>query len=145
MRNFKRALALVLAAILVVGAFATVSAARTSEEKWYQVGIDYLQDIGVDYISPSQAEMKITREQFVYWMAKIESHQLLDEAWDDEIWLGTDMKFADVKPGENKFAAIAYAHQSGFIIGEDDDGDGEYTFAPDRTIILGEVLLSSLE
>ena len=139
MRNFKRALALVLAAILVVGAFATVSAARTSEEKWYQVGIDYLQDIGVDYISPSQAEMKITREQFVFWMAKIESHQLLDEAWDDEIWLGADMKFADVKPGENKFAAIAYAHQSGFIIGEDDDGDGEYTFAPDRTIILGEV------
>ena len=139
MRNFKRALALVLAAILVVGTFATVSAARTSEEKWYQVGIDYLQDIGVDYISPSQAEMKITREQFVYWMAKIESHQLLDEAWDDEIWLGSEMKFADVKPGENKFAAIAYAHQSGFIIGEDDDGDGEYTFAPDRTIILGEV------
>ena len=73
MRNFKRALALVLAAILVVGTFATVSAARTSEEKWYQVGIDYLQDIGVDYISPSQAEMKITREQFVLWMAKIES------------------------------------------------------------------------
>lgn len=139
MRNFKRALALVLAAILVVGTFATVSAARTSEEKWYQNAIDYLQDIGVDYISPSQAEMKITREQFVYWMAKIESHQLLDEAWDDEIWLGSEMKFADVKPGENKFAAIAYAHQSGFIIGEDDDGDGEYTFAPDRTIILGEV------
>ena len=139
MRNFKRALALVLAAILVVGTFATVSAARVSEEKWYQVGIDYLQEIGVDYISPSQAEMEITREEFVLWIAKIESHQLLDEAWDDEIWLGTDMAFADVQPGEDKFAAIAYAHQSGFITGEDDDGDGVYTFAPDRNIILGEV------
>ena len=136
MRNFKRALALVLAAILVVGTFATVSAARAAEDKWYQIGVDYLQEIGVDYISPSQAEMNITREEFVLWVAKIESHQLLEEAWDDEI---ADMKFTDVVAGENQFAAIAYAHQSGFIKGEDDDGDGVYTFAPTRFITLGEV------
>ena len=139
MRNFKRLLAFVLAVILTVGTFSTVSAARAGEEKWYQNAINYLQNIGVDYISPSQAEMKITREEFVLWIAKIESHQLLDEAWDDEIWLGSDIGFSDVHPGEDKFAAIAYAHQSGFIMGEDDDGDGVYTFAPDRNIILGEV------
>ena len=139
MRNFKRLLAFVLAVILTVGTFSTVSAARAGEEKWYQNAINYLQNIGVDYISPSQAEMKITREEFVLWIAKIESHQLLDEAWEAELGFGTEMKFDDVKPGEDKFAAIAYAHQSGFIMGEDDDGNGVFSFSPDRNIILGEV------
>ena len=138
MRNFKRALALVLAAILVVGTFATVSAAKADEGKWYQDAIDYLHNIGVDSITPSQADMEITREQFVLWIAKIESHQLLDEAWSDKTNFEGKMPVDDIDDA-NYYAAIAYAFQSGFIKGEDDDKNGVYQFAPDRIITLGEV------
>ena len=73
MRNFKRTLALVLAVLVVVGTFATVSAAETP---WYQPGVDYIQGIGVDTITPAKAQQKITRNDFILWVAKIESHQL---------------------------------------------------------------------
>ena len=126
MRNFKRTLALVLAVLVVVGAFATVSAAETP---WYQPGVDYIQSIGVDSISATKAEQKITRNDFVLWVAKIESHQLLDSAWRDEV-AGVD--FTDVTDAHHK-AAIAYSKQAHFIIG---NGDG--TFAPDKATTLAE-------
>lgn len=126
MRNFKRTLALVLAVLFVAGAFATVSAAETP---WYQPGVDYIQAIGVDTISAAKAEQKITRNDFVLWIAKIESKQLLDSAWRDEI-AGVD--FSDVTDAHHK-AAIAYSKQANFIIG---NGDG--TFAPDKATTLAE-------
>ncbi|MBQ8496727.1 MAG: S-layer homology domain-containing protein [Clostridia bacterium] len=126
MRNFKRTLALVLAVLVVVGTFATVSAAETP---WYQPGVDYIQSIGVDSISATKADQKITRNDFVLWVAKIESHQLLDSAWKDEV-AGVD--FTDVTDAHHK-AAIAYSKQAHFIIG---NGDG--TFAPDKATTLAE-------
>ncbi len=126
MRNFKRTLALVLAVLVVVGTFATVSAAETP---WYQPGVDYIQAIGVDTITPAKAEQKITRNDFVLWVAKIESHQLIDSAWKDAV-AGVD--FTDVTDAHHK-AAIAYSKQAKFIIG---NGDG--TFAPDKATTLAE-------
>lgn len=126
MRNFKRTLALVLAVLVVVGTFATVSAAETP---WYQPGVDYIQAIGVDTITPAKAEQKITRNDFVLWVAKIESHQLLDSAWRDEV---AGVAFSDVTDAHHK-AAIAYSKQAKFIIG---NGDG--TFAPDKATTLAE-------
>ena len=126
MRNFKRTLALVLAVLVVVGTFATVSAAETP---WYQPGVDYIQGIGVDSITPTKAEQKITRNDFVLWVAKIESHQLLDSAWRDEV---AGVAFSDVTDAHHK-AAIAYSKQAKFIIG---NGDG--TFAPDKATTLAE-------
>ena len=126
MRNFKRTLALVLAVIMVVGTFATVSAAETP---WYQVGVDYIQGIGVDNVSAAKAEQKITRNDFVLWIAKIESKQLLDSAWKDEI---ASVNFTDVTDEHHK-AAIAYSKQANFI-----QGNGDGTFAPDKATTLAE-------
>ena len=126
MRNFKRTLALVLAVLVVVGTFATVSAAETP---WYQPGVDYIQGIGVDTITPAKAQQKITRNDFILWVAKIESHQLSENAWKDEI---AGVSFTDVNDSHHK-AAIAYSKQANFIVG---NGDG--TFSPDKATTLGE-------
>ncbi len=126
MRNFKRTLALVLAVLVVVGTFATVSAAETP---WYQPGVDYIQGIGVDTITPAKAQQKITRNDFILWIAKIESHQLSENAWRDEI---AGVEFTDVNDSHHK-AAIAYSKQANFIVG---NGDG--TFSPDKATTLGE-------
>ncbi|MBQ8419345.1 MAG: S-layer homology domain-containing protein, partial [Clostridia bacterium] len=71
----------------------------------------------------------MTRDEFVFWVAKIESCNTEDSVWDDEI---ANVVFTDVKDGHHK-AAIAYAHQAGYI-----KGNGDGTFAPDKTISLAE-------
>ena len=126
MRNFKRTLALVLAVIMVVGTFATVSAASTS--KWYDKAVEMLDNAGISNIGNTAAE-PITRNEFVMWIAKIESLQLSDDAWNDEI---ASVVFTDVTEAHHR-AAIAYSYKANFIIG---NGDG--TFAPDKTLSLAE-------
>lgn len=127
MRNFKRTLALVLAVIMVIGTFATVSAASTSD-KWYAEAVKYLEDKNIANIGDT-ADEPMTRDEFVFWVAKIESCNTEDSVWDDEI---ANVVFTDVKDGHHK-AAIAYAHQAGYI-----KGNGDGTFAPDKTISLAE-------
>ncbi len=126
MRNFKRTLALVLAVIMVVGTFATVSAASTSN--WYDKAVEALDDAGISNIGKTAAE-PLTRNEFVMWIAKIESLQLSEDAWNDEI---ASVVFTDVTEAHHR-AAIAYSYKANFIIG---NGDG--TFAPDKTLSLAE-------
>ena len=125
MRNFKRTLALVLAVIMVIGTFATVSAAST---KWYDEAVEMLDNAGISNIG-KDAAAPLTRNEFVMWIAKIESLQLSEDAWNDEI---ASVVFTDVTEAHHR-AAIAYSYKANFIIG---NGDG--TFAPDKTLSLAE-------
>ena len=127
MRNFKRTLALVLAVIMVVGTFATVSAASTTA-KWYDKAVEMLDNAGISNIGKGAAE-PLSRNEFVMWIAKIESLQLSEDAWNDEI---ASVVFTDVTDAHHK-AAIAYSYKANFIIG---NGDG--TFAPDKQLSLAE-------
>ncbi len=124
MKNFKRILALVIATIMVVGTTAGLSAAG----KWYSDAVTYLENTGIATIG-SKAEEKITRNEFVLWIAKLETKQLDDSAWNDEI---ANTTFTDVTDDHHK-AAIAYSERRGFIVG---NGDG--TFSPDKAITLAE-------
>ncbi len=126
MRNFKKTLALVLAIVMVIGTFATVSAAST--EKWYDKAVARLDAIGISNIGDTAGEY-LSRNEFVMWIAKLESHNLIDEAWNDEI---ASVDFTDVTDAHHK-AAIAYSYKANFIVG---NGDG--TFAPDKTLSLAE-------
>lgn len=125
MKNFKRILALVIAVIMVVGTTAGLSAAGS---KWYSKAVAFIEGNGIAIIG-SHADDKLTRNEFVLWVAKLESHQLSDAAWNDEI-AGTS--FSDVTE-EHHRAAIAYSERRGFIIG---NGDG--TFSPDKSVTLAE-------
>lgn len=124
MKNFKRILALVIATIMVVGTTAGLSAAG----KWYSEAVTYLENTGIATIG-TKADEKITRNEFVLWVAKLETKQLDDSAWNDEI---ANTTFTDVTDEHHK-AAIAYSQRRGFIIG---NGDG--TFSPDKAITLAE-------
>jgi hypothetical protein len=108
-----------------MGTFATVSAAPAD---WYKEAVDYLEDSGIATIGKT-ADEPMTRNEFVLWVSKIESHQLSNNAWRDEV---ASAVFTDVTDNHNK-AAIAYAHNAGYIIG---NGDG--TFSPDKTISFAE-------
>ena len=125
MKNFKRILALVIAVIMVVGTTAGLSAAGG---KWYSEAVSFIENNSIAIIG-SHADDKLTRNEFVLWVAKLESHQLSDAAWNDEI-AGTS--FSDVTE-EHHRAAIAYSERRGFIIG---NGDG--TFSPDKYVTLAE-------
>ncbi len=124
MKNFKRTLALVLAVIMVVGTFASVSAANVA---WYADGVKVIESLGIATIG-STAEDKITRDEFVLWVAKIESGLVADSYWTSAM----ATPFTDVTEEHNQ-AAIAYSYSRDFIVG---NGDG--TFAPDKNITLGE-------
>lgn len=125
MKNFKRILALVIAVIMVVGTFASLSAAGS---KWYSEAVSYIEGKGIAVIG-ANADKKITRNEFVLWVAKIESHQPSDSAWNDEI---ANTTFSDVTDAHHK-AAIAYSARRYFIIG---NGDG--TFSPDKATSFAE-------
>ncbi len=129
MRNFKRALALVLAFIMIVGTFATVSATGKTGSVWYDKAVDDLDSMGISDIGNTAAQT-LSRNEFVFWIAKIESGSLEDSVWKDEI---ASVTFNDVNDNHHK-AAIAYAHLAEFII-----GDGEGNFLPDKELTLGEL------
>ncbi len=126
MRNFKRILALVLSVIMIVGTFATVSAAST--DMWYDEAVDALDGTGVSEIGDTAAD-EVTRNEFVLWIAKIASGQPSNTAWLDKI---ASVNFDDVDETHYQ-AAIAYAWKYGYI-----EGNGDGTFAPDKTISLAE-------
>lgn len=125
MKNFKRILALVIAIIMVVGTFASLSAAGS---KWYSKAVSFIEDNGIAVIG-TNADKKITRNEFVLWVAKIESHQLSDTAWNEQV---ANTTFTDVTDAHHK-AAIAYSARRNFIIG---NGDG--TFSPDKATTFAE-------
>lgn len=128
MKNFKRILALVLTLMFVVGSCASLSA-FSAAGKWYSTAVNWIEVNGIDTVG-STADSEIDRNTFAMWIAKIESTFVDDKLWDDKV---DSTSFADVKPGDHYYAAIAYAEESGFIQG---DGDGK--FYPDRIITFAE-------
>lgn len=124
MKNFKRTLALVLAVIMVVGMFASVSAAKA---KWYANAVRYIESVGIATIG-STAEDKITRDEFVLWVAKLESGTLNDKYWSSAM----ETPFTDITEDHNQ-TAIWYAARRSLI-----EGNGDGTFAPDKNITFAE-------
>ena len=128
MKNFKRILALVLTLMFIVGSCASLSA-YSGTTKWYGKAVNWIESTGIDTIG-SSADKEIDRNTFAMWIAKIESTFVDDKLWDAK----TDStSFADVKPGDHYYAAIAYAEESGFI-----QGDGDGNFRPNDTISFAE-------
>lgn len=128
MKNFKRILALVLTLMFVVGSCASLSA-YSGTTKWYGKAVNWIESTGIDTIG-SSADKEIDRNTFAMWIAKIESTFVDDKLWDDK---ADSTSFADVKPGDHYYAAIAYAEESGFI-----QGDGDGNFRPNDTISFAE-------
>lgn len=128
MKNFKRILALVLTLMFIVGSCASLSA-YSGTTKWYGKAVKWIESTGIDTIG-SSADKEIDRNTFAMWIAKIESTFVDDKLWDDK---ADSTSFADVKPGDHYYAAIAYAEESGFI-----QGDGDGNFRPNDTISFAE-------
>jgi len=128
MKNTKRILAIVLSLAMMVGMIATVGAASTNA--WYMPAVTYIENCGIDTIGTKDAT-PITRNDFVYWVAKIMTYQLDDQAWDEHV-LADLIVFNDVTEDHHK-AAIAYSYQRHYI-----RGDGNGNFYPDATITLAE-------
>ena len=128
MKNFKRILALVLTLMFIVGSCASLSA-YSAGGKWYSTAVNWIEANGIDTVG-STADSEIDRNTFAMWIAKIESTFVDDKLWDDKV---DSTSFADVKPGDHYYAAIAYAEESGFI-----QGDGDGNFYPDRVITFAE-------
>ena len=124
MKNFKRTLALVLAVIMVAGMFAGVSAAKA---KWYADAVRYVEGVGIATIGAT-ADEKITRDEFVLWIAKLESGVLNDAYWAGAM----DTPFTDITE-ENNQTAIWYSARRGLI-----EGNGDGTFAPGKNITFAE-------
>lgn len=131
MKNFKRILASVLAVMFVVTGMVMGISARTSDV-WYQDAVDYLDGLTISGIGATGSE-PATREEFVTWISKIESHQLVESAWNNHKYetIATSV-FNDVDDSAYK-GAIGYAVNREFIQGYGDD-----TFAPKATIKLAE-------
>lgn len=130
MKNISRILALVLALTMVIGAFASVSAAKAT---WYNDAVTYLESIGVADIG-TKAEAKITRAEFALMVAKIDSTWVNTQWWDENGVLADTVVFKDQADTDKAHrAAICYAYQRALIAG---DGDGN--FRPNATIDLAE-------
>ena len=136
MKKFTRILAFVIAAAFVASmAIVGVSAASTAAT-WYTAAVEYLDDAGISNIG-STAGDPVTRDEFVTWVAKIESRQTIETAW--SAWEYTaNMTFNDVSES-NHLGAIGYSVNRKFIVGNGDiDADGRSSFAPDATTKLAE-------
>lgn len=130
MKNISRILALVLALTMVIGAFASVSAAKAT---WYNDAVEYLESIGVADIG-TKAGTKITRAEFALMVAKIDSTWVNTAWWDENNVLANTVVFDDQADTDKAHrAAICYAYQRALIAG---DGDGN--FRPNATIDLAE-------
>ena len=130
MKNFKRILAAVLAVMFIVTTVAVSAFAGLNSKTWYKEAVEYLDSIGVSEIG-AKSEEPLDRDEFVTWIAKIESHQLNEAAWN--IWEYTaNATFSDVSDSDHK-GAIGYSVNRGFIVG---NGDG--TFTPNAQITLAE-------
>ena len=129
MKNITRILALVLALVMVIGTFASVSAAGA---KWYDKAIKELKKYGIVDLT-RKAESKVTRAEFALWIAKIDSAWVNDEWWEENV-LANVVVFKDQAETDKAHrAAICYCYQRNLVTG---DGDGNYR--PESTITLAE-------
>lgn len=130
MKNFKKILATVLAVLFVVSVAVVSVSAASSDSAWYKKAVEYLDGIGVSDIGSTGGE-DVSRDEFVTWVAKIESHQLIESAWKNQEWIALST-FDDVGDSEHQ-GAIGYSIGRKFIVG---NGDG--TFSPHQAIKFGE-------
>ena len=132
MKNTKRILAVVIALTMVIGMFASVSAAS---KKWYSDAVTYLEAAGIAKIG-TKAETKLTRAEFVLWVAKLEAGQFFVDSnkWKND-GLADVIVFSDVDTSVDGIyrAAINYCYQRHFVRG---NGDG--TFSPDAKVTLAQ-------
>lgn len=130
MKNFKRILATVLAVLFVASMMVVGVSAASSDKAWYKKAVDYLDGLTISNIG-SAGEEEVTRDEFVTWVAKIESHQLIESAWKKQEWVALST-FTDVGDSEHQ-GAIGYAIGRNFI-----KGNGDGTFAPHEAVKFGE-------
>jgi len=130
MKNFKRILATVLAVLFVASMMVVGVSAASSDSAWYKKAVDYLDGLTISNIGSTGGEL-VSRDEFVTWVAKIESHQLIESAWKKQEWVALST-FSDVGDSEHQ-GAIGYAIGRNFI-----KGNGDGTFAPHEAVKFGE-------
>ena len=130
MKNFKKILAIVLSVLFVASVTVVGVSAASNEKAWYNAAVNYLDDIGIASIGTTAGE-ELSRDEFVTWVAKLESHQLVESAWTYHEFIALST-FTDVADSDHK-GAIGYSVGREFIVG---NGDG--TFTPHATVTLGQ-------
>ena len=136
MKNVKRFIALVLALVMSAAAFATI-AATNDPLAWTDEAVSQLEKWGIAVIGNKKAD-PISRDEFVYWMAKVYTHQLDDDAWKEKV-LETELTFADVSETQHHYTAIAHAVQQKWVLLDSDPDVAGNKFRPDDTLTLAEM------
>lgn len=134
MKNFKRSLALVLALVMMLGTFASVSALSNGSQAWFADAVYDLQSWGVlteDDVTAAMNGTGINRKTFTLWVAKILSQDIDGQIWGQEAITRYDDVTADDEP-----YAIAYATANGIVKGYNEGPD--YQFGPNDNLILGQ-------
>lgn len=106
MKNISRILALVLALTMVIGAFASVSAAGS---KWYDKAVAKLKSVGIADVALT-AEEKITRAEFALMVAKIDSGWVNTQWWDESVLANTVVFKDQADTDKAHRAAICYCY-----------------------------------
>lgn len=139
MKNFKRSLALVLALVMIVSAFASVSAfTLTNQQAWFADAVYDLQNwgiIGESDVESAMTNKTIDRKTFTLWVAKILSQDVDGKIWEK----GVETRYEDVNYGDDNddnSYAIAYATANGIVKGYNEGPN--YTFGPDDALKLGQ-------
>ncbi|MCQ2770245.1 MAG: S-layer homology domain-containing protein, partial [Clostridia bacterium] len=131
MKNFTKILAVVIALTFVLTS-AAVGIFAGTETAWYQAAINYLDSNKITSIG-EKGDEPVTRDEFVTWAAKIESHQLVESAWNSHKYeTVATSTFTDVSDSDHK-GAIGYAVNREFI-----NGYGDGTFGPHNVVKLAE-------
>ena len=136
MKNFTKKF---LVAVLVVAFVLTVAAmsvsAGASQSAWYRKAVEYLDGLGISAIG-SDGDAPLSRDEFVMWAAKVESHQTITDAWDIQEYKDiASQKFSDVSNSPYQ-GAIAYSLGRPLI-----EGYGDGTFKPAQQITLAEAAI----
>lgn len=136
MKNFKtRALAIVLAVAFVLAIAIVSVSAGASQSAWYRKAVEYLDGLGISAIG-SDGDAPLSRDEFVMWAAKVESHQTITDAWDVQAYKDiASQKFNDVSESPYQ-GAIAYSLGRPLI-----EGYGDGTFKPAQQITLAEAAI----
>lgn len=136
MKNFKtRALAIVLAVAFVLAIAIVSVSAGASQSAWYRKAVEYLDGLGISAIG-SDGDAPLSRDEFVMWAAKVESHQTITDAWDVQAYKDiASQKFSDVSESPYQ-GAIAYSLGRPLI-----EGYGDGTFKPAQQITLAEAAI----
>lgn len=138
MKNFKRSLALVLALVMIVGTFASVSAFSVGAQAWFADAIYDLQAWGViteDDVDSAMNNKIIDRKTFTLWVAKILSQDCDGKIWEEQV----ETRYDDVEyaaGSDDNSSAIAYATANGIVRGYNEGPD--YQFGPDDSLKLGQ-------